>query len=103
MKPSFHAKNFPQLAAFVRAYLHEDFKLEHSTPEGALDDFKRHATPKEWSDLKSDFRNFMTAIEHVPFTKAQEWWTRELGSAWLPAEKSLLVKLQQRCDTVDTK
>lgn len=102
MKNTFSSRDYPQLSAFLRAYLHEDFKLEHGTPEGALDDFRKHATPAQVAALTNELQAFLNAAAAVPFAQAQTWWTRELGSAWLPSDKNQLLALQQRLKPDDT-
>ncbi len=102
MKTTFSSHDYHQLSAFARAYLHEDFKLEHGTPEGALDDFRKHATPAQVAALTTELETFLNSAATVPFAQVQTWWTRDLGSAWLPSDKNQLLALQQRLKPDDT-
>ncbi|HLX63938.1 MAG TPA: contact-dependent growth inhibition system immunity protein [Planctomycetota bacterium] len=102
MKP-FSRKDYPQLSAFVGGYLHQDYIDDSGSPAGALDKFIAQANPEQRRALTAEFGAFMNAIEAVPFAQAQEWWTRELGSAWLPADKNELLALQRRLSRTDIK
>jgi len=103
MKTPFAKHDYQHLSDFVRAYLHEDFKLEHGSVEGAADDFRKHAKPEQLAELAKELHAFMSAIEHVPFPQAQSWWTRELGSAWLPSDKNQIEMLLQRFSSIAAK
>ncbi|MEI6236253.1 MAG: contact-dependent growth inhibition system immunity protein [Planctomycetota bacterium] len=96
MKKKFSKRDYATLSAFVRAYLHEDYVVEHATPEAALDAFRAVAAPEKVAALATELTAFLAAIESVPFTQAQNWWTHELGSAWFPSDKKQLIALQQR-------
>src|SRR4051812_32984612 len=41
------AGHFPQLASFAAGYLHQEYAIEHTTPERARDAFLRAAAPDE--------------------------------------------------------
>lgn len=98
---AFSAADFPQLQEFLRGYLHEDFKEEHGSALGALDEFCYSATKRERQALKRDLDAFVTLIAGKPFDKVRDWWTRDLGSAWLPPDKKALLALQAQLNQAD--
>lgn len=100
---NFSRGNYAQLSAFVRGYLHQDYIDDSGSPAGALDKFIQHAKPEQVRALAAELNAFIDAIAAVPFAQAQEWWTRELGSAWLPADKNELLALQRRLSRTDIK
>ena len=95
MKTVFLRRDYAHLSDFVRAYLHEDYTLEHATPEAALDAYCKSAAPEKVAAVSKELIAFLAVIESVPFAQAQNWWTHELGSAWLPSDKKQLIALQQ--------
>lgn len=98
---AFSAADFPQLQEFLRGYLHEDFKEEHGSALGALDEFCYSASKREREALKRDLDAFMALIVGKPFERVRDWWTRELGSAWLPPDKKALLGLQAQLNQAD--
>ena len=103
MKTSFAFHEHKQLSAFFGAYLHQDFDLDYATPEAAFDDFKKHAPPEQFAAFGTEFKAFMTAVEHAPFADVQNWWVHKMGSGWMPSDKNKLLALQKRLDLADTK
>lgn len=90
----FNAENFPQLSAFARAYLHEDYKEEHGSAPGAMDEFCYVAHKRERDAVKEELKAFMKLAIGRPFDRVRDWWTDGLGSAWRPPDKNALLALQ---------
>lgn len=98
---SFNAADYPHLSAFLRSYLHEDFKEEHGSAPGAMDEFCYHAHKRERDALKSEFDAFLNLAERRPFAQVRQWLTEGLGSAWLPPDKNALLALQTVLNQAD--
>lgn len=89
-KPAaFQPENFPALAEFLPAYLHEDFGEEYGSAEKAFEALladangdQIHNVAEEWSELRK-------AFVHQPldaFRKA----LGQLGAAWNPESEEEL-------------
>lgn len=90
----FNAADYPQLSHFARAYLHEDYKEEHGSAPGAMDEFCFVAHKRERDAVKDELKAFLKLTEKRQFDTVREWWTDGLGSAWLPPDKNALLALQ---------
>lgn len=102
VKPvEFSAENFPHLTSFARGYLHEDYKEEHGSAIGAMDEFCYVAHKRERDSLKREFEAFLKFAENRTFEKVRNWWTRDLGSGWLPPDKKALLALQALLNQAD--
>ena len=91
-RASTHAVNvddFPALRDFLAGYLHEDFVLEHGTPENAVRAFRADADPGELDSVQRDAARFAQAIEDWPWADARGA-LRRLGAAWVPGSRSAL-------------
>ena len=80
---------FPALTEFLSGYLHEDFVLDHKTPEGARDAFLKDANARERAAVAHEFEQFLAA------TRAQSWTDvrtsfSALGGAWTPKSRAAL-------------
>jgi hypothetical protein len=96
MKKNAVAEKYARLSAFLRTYLHEDFQLEYGSAENAADNFRDSAGPEKTAAVAHELAEFLSAAEAVPFKQAQTWWTRELGSAWLPSDTNQIRALHRR-------
>ena len=96
-QPLIKSSDYKALTAFLRGYLHQDFKLEHKTPSAALEAYCRQATPAEIAELKRELVQFLRQTRTVPFETVQRLLTSELGSGWLPKTRDELAALQESC------
>jgi len=75
---------FSALEGFLAAYLHEDFREEHATPEDALAEFLEDATSEDISRLAQDWRTFHARVSPLVEGVRLHILTHTLGSAWIP-------------------
>ncbi len=78
------AGEFSALEGFLAAYLHEDFREEHATPEDALAEFLEDATSDDISRLAHDWRTFHARVAPLVEGVRLHILTHTLGSAWSP-------------------
>jgi len=97
----FDPADFPHLGEFARAYLHEDFKEEHGSAPGAMDEFCFVAHKRERDAVKLELKAFLKLAEGRSFERVRGWWTEGLGSAWLPPDKNALLALQTAMKQAD--
>jgi hypothetical protein len=78
------AGEFSALEGFLAAYLHEDFREEHATPDDALAEFLEDATSEDVSRLAHDWRQFHARVAPLVEGVRLHILTHTLGSAWSP-------------------
>lgn len=78
------AGEFSALEGFLTAYLHEDYREEHATPEDALAEFLEDATPDEVDRLTHDWRTFRHRVQTLADAAQVTIFVHTLGSAWVP-------------------
>lgn len=78
------AGEFSALEGFLAAYLHEDFREEHATPDDALAEFLEDATSEDVSRLAHDWRRFHARVAPLLEDARLHILTHTLGSAWSP-------------------
>jgi hypothetical protein len=81
--------DYVALSSFLSGYLHEDFYLEHRTPDGAMGAFCLNASPGERSALRKDCERFLAATKGWPLRDVKKGM-RELGGAWAPRSRAAL-------------
>jgi hypothetical protein len=81
--------DYVALSSFLSGYLHEDFFLEHRTPDGAMGAFCLNASPGERSALRKDCERFLAATKDWPLRDVKKAM-RELGGAWAPRSRAAL-------------
>ena len=86
------AAEFPELERVFSGYLHEDFAVEHATPEAALRAFRNEASPAEWRRFQRDAKRLADFASHRPFDEVRELLQR-LGSRWIPPSREALSAL----------
>jgi hypothetical protein len=79
-----HAGEFSALEGFLAAYLHEDYRDEHATPDDALAEFLEDATPDEVRRLTHDWRLFRHRVQTMADAAQVTIFVHTLGSAWVP-------------------
>ena len=82
----------PHLAAFLSGYLHEDFLLDHDTPEQALAEFLAASTLAERRRLARDWRMFKASMEDRPWPAVRHALAG-VGGAWRPPSRAALDRL----------
>lgn len=87
-----NADRFPHLAAFFAGYLHQDFVLDHQTPEGALKAFLADAGPADRAALRKEWQTFRDGIDGLSLKQLREL-VSALGGAWRPASRTALRSL----------
>ena len=88
-------ERFPHLAAFLAGYLHQDFVLDHKTPDGALEAFLADAGPDDRAALKQEWVAFRQAVEGMSLRELRQALSA-LGGAWRPASRAALLGLFDR-------
>jgi hypothetical protein len=96
VKPVLSVTAFPQLASFFGDYLHEDFRVEYGSPEGALRAWRMDATAKDSQQLDQEAERLLAASATTPFDTIAAFVRRDLGSAWRPSDVARLQGLFAR-------
>lgn len=78
------ARDLPALAAFARAYLHEDVLAEHGDAGGAAAAFARDAADEERLALAADLERLIRAVRAWPAARLARYFDAELRAAWSP-------------------
>ena len=92
----------PALAAFLSGYLHEDFVVEHETPEGAIRAFAHDATAAERKRLARDLNRYLALSADWSWLDIRRGWTG-LGGAWAPRSRQALSQFAARIDAVSSR
>ncbi len=91
--PSLSAARFPHLESFFSGYLHEDYVVDHGSPEGALRAWRLDASTKENQRLDEEARQLLLVADTLPFDQIAAFIRRDLGSAWKPSDPARLKRL----------
>jgi hypothetical protein len=86
------AGHFPQLADFAAGYLHQEYVIEHASPEGARDAFLSAADAGERSRFAAEAARFLDAAAASPWDEVRHAWDK-LGGAWTPPDRRALERL----------
>jgi len=89
--PVVSREEFPELAAFVRGYLHEDYLVEYGSAEAARDVFLADASADERRALADECRAFLATVAGQPVSVVRRILTHDLGCAWRPARTADVV------------
>jgi hypothetical protein len=92
LSPGRRAPLFRELQRVFAGYLHEDFLVEHGTPEAALGAFRADASPRELERFRRDAKRFLAHTSTLDFDEVQEF-VRRLGSRWVPPSREALIAL----------
>ncbi|MGE3959585.1 MAG: contact-dependent growth inhibition system immunity protein [Vicinamibacterales bacterium] len=84
-----HPDLFPRLAEFAAGYLHQDFPVEHKTPEGALRAYLADVNPDERAELEQELARFRDAAKRATWRDVREAF-EALGAAWRPLSRAAL-------------
>lgn len=80
-------RDFAALQDFLRGYLHQDWKLEHGSPEQAAQHFWDDAGPEQRAQLTAQWQEFVASAKNQPLEEIARRLTK-LGSAWQPSRAS---------------
>ncbi|MGC4081448.1 MAG: contact-dependent growth inhibition system immunity protein [Vicinamibacterales bacterium] len=80
------------MAEFAAGYLHQDFELDHASPEEALRAFLAEANDEERRALIDELDRFKDAATHATWHDVREAFTA-LGGAWRPRSRAALDEL----------
>ena len=86
------APDYPQLRQFFEGYLHEDFVLEHRSPERALRAFESDASPAELRRFRAEAKRLLARVESEELDDIRELLAK-LGSRWAPRSRKAVVRL----------
>lgn len=87
-----HPDLFPRLSEFMAGYLHQDFELDHKTPEGALRAFLGEANDEERAVLRAELDRFREAAKDASWVDVKEALDA-LGGSWRPRSRAALDEL----------
>lgn len=96
------AVDLPALAAFARAYLHEDVIVEHGSGAGAAAAFARDASPDERRRLIVELERLAQALDGQPQARLARFFTENLRARWTPATIADLRSLIAALKAADT-
>jgi hypothetical protein len=82
--------DFPALAEFFAAYLHQDFNDEYGSAADAAKQYLSDATPQEAESVRGEWARFRTTLAGQPLSEVQSA-IGKLGAAWRPDSQSALV------------
>jgi hypothetical protein len=97
------AVDLPALAAFARAYLHEDVIAEHGSAVGAAAAFASDASPDERRRLVAELQQLAHAFDGKSAGRLARFFTEELRASWAPASVADLRSLIAPIDSVDAR
>ena len=83
------ADRFPALTQFLSGYLHQDFVLDHKTPEGARDAFLKDANARERAAVAGEFEQFLSSGQTLSWADLRTGFSA-LGGAWTPKSRAAL-------------
>ena len=83
---------FPHLRQVFTGYLHEDFAVEHGSPEAAMRAFRKDASTADLRGFRREVKRFLAHITTLEFEKVREL-LEQLGARWSPPSQEALVKL----------
>lgn len=87
--PALSEAHYPALSSFLSSYLHEDFFLEHRTPDRAMGAFCLTASDGQRRALREECERFLAATKDLAW-KDVKHALRGLGSSWAPKSRSAL-------------
>ncbi len=86
--------DYPALSQFLAGYLHEDFVLDHKTPEGARDAFLKDANAKERAAVRRDLERFLADSTAATWSAIRTDFSA-LGGAWAPKSRAALASFAE--------
>jgi CdiI immunity protein len=93
--------DLPALAAFARAYLHEDLIAEYGSAPKAAAAFAQDASADERRQLLADLNRLLHALAHYPANRAARYFTKELHASWSPGSADDVRSLVTAIESVE--
>lgn len=78
------ADRYPQLQAFLRGYLHEDYLFQYGAALEARAAYLADASQEERREFGDDCRRFLRAIDRLPLPAVRTVLRRTFRCAWSP-------------------
>lgn len=78
------AAEFPALAEFFAGYLHQDFKEEYQSADGAVRAFLADASPEEAAEFVEEWHRLLRMTSRADVRAISKVLVERLGSSWLP-------------------
>ena len=85
-------ERYPVLRAFFGGYLHQDFVVEHGSPEAAARAFRGDAGDEDARNLTGEWQRFNEETRGWSLRALRRALT-DLGAAWAPASRDELAAL----------
>jgi hypothetical protein len=85
--------DFPVLAEFLHAYLHEDYLAEYGSAEAARQVFLADASRDERHALADECARFSSLVTGQPVAIIRRILGHDFGSAWRPSRASDVTSL----------
>ena len=79
---------FPALEQFLGGYFHQDFRLDHGSPDGAIEAFVSDATQEQIQAASAELEQALSVIEQMDDPQKL---LRALGCDYLPSAHGLTV------------
>jgi hypothetical protein len=80
----------PNLTAFVRGYLHEDYAAEYGSATAAAEAFARDASAAERKALARELERIAGALENRSRGEVTRFFAETLRTGWTPASQQEL-------------
>lgn len=90
------ATDFPQVTAFCRGYLHEDFQHVHGSVNAALEAFLRESGEEDRAALAIEAVRLRRVLDGVPLAALRTLYNVVFRSAWRPATRHEVMALVDR-------
>ena len=84
--------SFRQLKRVFSGYLHQDYRLEHATPEAAVRAFLSEASDAEAARFRAEAQRFLAHTALLDFDEVRDLLAR-LGCGWSPVTRDALTAL----------
>jgi hypothetical protein len=87
------AASFPALRDIFRAYLHEDYQLEHGNANAAVLAFLSLASAAERANASHEAKRLAKRLAGLDLKEVREIVSTQIGGAWHPASLGELARV----------
>lgn len=84
---------FPALRAFLRGYLHQDFKAVHGSMRAAAEAFLADASADERDQLVRELESLMEIVSTRKTRSLRGFIADDMGSGWMPKSRQEILEL----------
>jgi hypothetical protein len=84
---------FPALRAFLRGYLHQDFKAVHGSMRAAAEAFLADASADERDQLVRELESLMEIVSTRKTRSLRGFIADDMGSGWMPKSREEILEL----------